>query len=234
MPHSAPPRAAAPLSDSVHQLLNMYARAAAAAGVGILALAPSAHAKIIYTPANIPIPVNGGLVGLDLNNDGTVDFEFSNVYKGFTAIQTVRPDGNKSRIWWVKSSQSIGQHCAGVMQSGSTIGHNLSFAPVNRNLRMAWASHGDYGCPWYYVQGQAYLGLKFRVKGVVHFGWARVQMSGRGEKTETITGYAYESIGHKKIIAGKTTGPDVVTRKLVGLGHLARGAAVIQPASPIH
>jgi hypothetical protein len=43
-------RAPSKLSDSVHHQLNMYALAASAAGVGILALAQTAEAKIIYTP----------------------------------------------------------------------------------------------------------------------------------------------------------------------------------------
>jgi len=223
MPHL---RRAAHLSDSVHQRLNMYALAASTAGVGILALAQLAHAKIVYTPANIPIPVNAGLIGLDLNNDGINDFEFSNVYKGFTAIQTVRGARRRNRIWWVRS-QNPDNHCAAALQSGSTIGSQSPFEPSPSPLRMAWASGGTYGCPWYYVLGEAYLGLKFRIKGTLHFGWARVQMSGMGEKTENITGYAYETIRRKPIIAGKTAGKDVATRPPATLGHLARGAFAI-------
>jgi hypothetical protein len=37
------------LSDSVHQHLNMYALAASAAGVGVLALVQPANARIVYT-----------------------------------------------------------------------------------------------------------------------------------------------------------------------------------------
>jgi hypothetical protein len=39
------------LSDSVHHQLNMYALAASAAGVSVLALAQPAECKIIYTHA---------------------------------------------------------------------------------------------------------------------------------------------------------------------------------------
>jgi len=226
MPQPSASRAAAHLSESVHQHLNMYVHAATAAGVGILALAPSANAKIVYTPANIPISVNAGLIGLDLNSDGIDDFELSNVYKGFTAIQTVAPARQRNRIWEVDSHQGrYPNHCAAALQSGSTVGPQSPFEPKHISLPMAWASGGRYGCPWYYIQGQAYLGLEFRVKGVVHFGWARVQMSGSGEKTETVTGYAYETVGHKPIITGKTKGPDVITRRPATLGDLARGAA---------
>jgi len=45
--------------------------------------------------------------------------------------------------------------------------------------------------------------------------------------TATLTGYAYETIPNKPIIAGKTHGPDVITLQDASLGHLARGASAI-------
>jgi hypothetical protein len=47
MKRSSGPRKTANLSESVHQHLNMYAIAAGAAGVGMLALAPRSEAKIV-------------------------------------------------------------------------------------------------------------------------------------------------------------------------------------------
>jgi hypothetical protein len=51
----------------------MYALAAGAAGVGVLALTQPAEAKIVYTPANVHIGV-GKHYHLDLNHDGATDF----------------------------------------------------------------------------------------------------------------------------------------------------------------
>jgi hypothetical protein len=45
--------------------------------------------------------------------------------------------------------------------------------------------------------------------------------------TATLTGYAYETIPNKPIIAGKTKGPDVITVQPGTLGHLAAGASAI-------
>ena len=70
------PRRTADLSDSTHQQLTMYAVAAAAAGVGMLALAQPSEAKIVYTPANAQIGGAVGKLNLDLNHDGITDFEF--------------------------------------------------------------------------------------------------------------------------------------------------------------
>jgi hypothetical protein len=230
MPQPSSPRATTHLSDAVRQHLNMYARAASAAGVGILALASPAQAKIVYTPANIPIPVNAGWIGLDLNNDGINDFEFSNTtLPGGTHNLRVEPAGRKSRVWAVESRWHPFL-CAAALQSDTTVGGQSPFEKKHSLLPMAWGAPNTYGCPWTYVQAYrtfAYLGLKFRVKGIVHFGWARVQMNGVGQ-TENITGYAYETVGHKPIVTGKISGPDVVTRRSAGLGHLARGAAAIQ------
>jgi len=43
----------------------------------------------------------------------------------------------------------------------------------------------------------------------------------------TLTGYAYDTIPGKRIVAGKTKGPDVITAQPTTLGHLAAGASAI-------
>jgi hypothetical protein len=61
---SRPARTPAKVSDSINAHLNLYALAAGAAGVGMLALAPPVHAKIAYTPADVnfsrylPVPLD--------------------------------------------------------------------------------------------------------------------------------------------------------------------------------
>src|SRR5215831_11871763 len=72
MKRSSRPCVAVELSKPLTHQLNMYALAAGASGVGLLALAPPAEAKIIYTPAHII----GPWFNLDLNHDGIVDFNF--------------------------------------------------------------------------------------------------------------------------------------------------------------
>jgi hypothetical protein len=241
MPQSSGPRAEAHLSDSVHQHLNMYALAANAAGVGILALASPAHAKIVYTPSNIPITPNAGVVKLDLNNDRISDFRFSNRFNGsssrnFSGVLTVAPAQRRNRTWAVGNNWSHRTLCAAAVPYGSTIGPQDPFQPGHSQLDMAWAwsnpsRGGNYGCPWYYVLpgNEAYLGLKFRIKGKVHFGWARVKMTDwmDSKPTDYITGYAYETKKSKPIIAGKTSGKNVVTVHSASLGHLARGASAM-------
>jgi hypothetical protein len=83
---------------------------------------------------------------------------------------------------------------------------------------MGWAryhrfnKHCSFEGPW--ANGgkgvkNRYLGLKFFVKGKVHYGWARLNVSaGFCGLGGTLTGYAYETIPGKAIIAGQTKGPD--------------------------
>ena len=47
--------------------------------------------------------------------------------------------------------------------------------------------------------------MKFRIKGKVHYGWARLNVAvGNSRISATLTGYAYETIAGKSIKAGQT------------------------------
>jgi hypothetical protein len=93
---SSGPRKTANLSESIHRQLSMYAFAASAAGVRILATAQQAEAKIVYTPANIKIVQNGGLITFDLNHDGIPDFGLSNKFTSFSS----------NELWTLKAVQA--------------------------------------------------------------------------------------------------------------------------------
>jgi hypothetical protein len=75
------------------------------------------------------------------------------------------------------------------------------------------------------------LGFRFVINKGWHYGWARlsVKLDKSGNIEGALTGYAYESVPLKPIIAGRTKGPDVITVQPATLGHLARGAAAIPP-----
>jgi hypothetical protein len=71
---------------------------------------------------------------------------------------------------------------------------------------MAWSDGADRGGRWANIRGR-YLGLKFRIKSKIHYGWARLNVAvGHSRITATLTGYAYEAIANKPIIAGQTAG----------------------------
>ena len=61
------------LSRTLEHQLNVYALAATASGVSLLALAQPAEAKIVYTHIHHVISPEGAFF-LDLNHDGVQDF----------------------------------------------------------------------------------------------------------------------------------------------------------------
>ena len=72
----------------------------------------------------------------------------------------------------------------------------------------------------------SYLGLSFNIMGrPIMDGPDSRFISGGDQCMVTLTGYAYETIPNRAIIAGKTKGPDVI--EPASLGHLAAGASAI-------
>jgi hypothetical protein len=94
MQRSSGPRKTTNLSESVHHQLSMYALAAGAAGVGILALAQPGEAKIVYTAAHTPIRA---VVNLDLNHDGLPDFELCALLSSFQCSTSRRMGENRNQ-----------------------------------------------------------------------------------------------------------------------------------------
>jgi hypothetical protein len=251
------PRPTAELSKPLQQKLNAYALAGSAAvGIGLLGLAQPAGAKIIYTPAHAkvvfpqPLPV-------DLNHDGIVDFylvhvyDYSHSHHALSVCQFVgsgshSPFCSSTNTNAIRAITSKGKDFGAMLRSGARIQPGDRFrSRVPMGGLCCWVGTDTqwYG-PW--VQGgkgikNRYLGLKFKIKGRFHFGWARVTVTTSQKTfTATLTGYAYETIPGKGIVAGKTKGPDVNTVNAASLGHLAAGASAIpawrvgQTAATIH
>jgi hypothetical protein len=207
----------------------MYALSAAAAGVGMLALAQPAEGKIVYTPAH----ENAVGVKLDLNHDGIADFKFcfwsdfshSSCTAWSPRPQTatyydallVNPLNGTNMIWGANG-------IASALVAGKRVGANGLFAKGNYFMAH---SHSNTFCkdPWCNAT-RRYLGLKFVIEGKIHYGWARLNVHWSRQKA-ILTGYAYETVANKAIVTGKTKGPDVITVDPGSLGHLAEGASAI-------
>jgi hypothetical protein len=214
MKHFPLPRKTASLSESVQQQLNMYALAATAAGVGMFALAQKAEARIVYTPAHVPIVERVNL-NLDLNHDGIADFAILKTAYSHFGFMDARSLGS-NRIW---GSNSSGRHFASALAAGVHVGPNkgkfqkgavscLSGGTCKLMYRVDFASGSSSRTgPWANTT-KAYLGLKFHIKGKIHFGWARLRQDTKHHWF--LTGYAYETIANKSIVTGKTKGTDFV------------------------
>jgi hypothetical protein len=209
-------------SDSFRHRLNMYTLAASAAGVGMLALAQSADGKVIYTKTHEVI-AGAGQYYLDLNHDKITDFTIVNFWTTQCPDSCgqwvyLKPPAGNSEI----GSVTRGWHFARALSKGSAIGPRGHFLAGTGFMAAAFSTQGSVG-PWRNVTNR-YLGLKFQIKGKTHYGWARLNVTGGfGSIVATLTGYAYETVANKAIIAGKTNGPDVITAEPATLGRLALG-----------
>jgi hypothetical protein len=203
----------------------MYALAASAAGVGVLALAQPAEAKIVYTPTHVVIGYGGvQSYQLDLNHDKVTDFTLSHTGScsttGCSYILRQWPDNENAAV----GHFSVWQFFDSALKWGARIGPKANFlahyawlvrARTTFSKGRTWVTG-----PWANVRNR-YLGLRFQIKGKIHYGWARMTVKVNGaDITATLTGYAYETIPNKAIIAGKTKGPDGTPATL---GRLALG-----------
>ena len=223
MTRSPGPRKTANLSNSLHQRLNIYALAAGATGVGVSALVQPASAKIVYTPANVTIQ---GSVPLDLDHNGVIDFYLwhSDTNNGSTVASFLAIYPNPAGCAAIGTALGNFRNAVAI-EKGARIAHDWKF--INPDIgAMAVHSkvpHGSYSTTnWkgrWADEGKGlqnrYLGLKFKIRGQTHFGWARVTVTtspGKFSFTAKLTGYAYETIPNKAILAGRTKGPEDESR----------------------
>jgi hypothetical protein len=232
-------RKTARISDSLHRQLNMYALAASAAGVSLLALAPPSEAEIVYTKAHVVLGARSDMYyPLDLNHDRIVDFfldhrltyaqsgntmlfssqVFVPYYSLANKLNRVAFNTSKNEALAFRAGDKIGPSAffwlSGSMASAGGIVGKLPFRYLGE-----WGNDGK-------GLKNRYLGFRFAIKNKAHYGWARVSVS-EYPFAATLTGYAYQTIPNKPIIAGKTAGRDVITMRLDGapatLGSLAVG-----------
>jgi hypothetical protein len=229
------------ISDSLNRQLNTYAQVASAAGVTVLALAAASEAKVVYTETN-QVTHTGIPLYIDLNHDGIKDFLLrTSFYRGSSGLQVGLAASGYRNAKNVVAGRRVGSSggyffsAASALPAGARIGPKVDFSVRSPLMAMelfdgigsqysyqgAWAGKGE-------GVSDRYLGLKFVVGDEVHYGWARLSVTlGHHRQSDdvsaTLTGYAYETVPDRPIIAGQTTGPDVITVQPETLGALALG-----------
>jgi len=209
------------LSSLLEHRLNLYALAAGAAGVGVLAFTQPAEGKVVYTKTHWVIQ-RGDSYKLDLNHDKVIDFTVAN-FVSCTALicgyfLQLRPTRGNSAVGYTQRFLTY----ASALKPGFRIDARRHFQTLSANMVIHTSKFT--GGPWVNVTDR-YLGLRFQIKGETHYGWARMNVRVHGANiSATLTGYAYETIPNKPIIAGKTKGSDVITLSPASLGRLAQGS----------
>jgi hypothetical protein len=228
-----------------------YAAVASAAGVCILAGPTEAEGKIMYTRKHVQLYNNGKPYPLDFNRDAIPDFYLfisgytCGSYCGFALLavcdRSLKTTNSSHRYYCGKSAagrneamEEVHGGYATAAVRGVRIGKGAPFYSSYRQ-KMGGASYfGKTNANWYgpWVNDgkgvtNRYLGLRFTIDGQLHYGWARLTVTTQGGRqgrfTATLTGYAYETIPNKSIIAGETKGSDVITVQPTTLGRLAFG-----------
>lgn len=232
------PRTPSKLSESLHRRLNSYALAASAAGVSLVALAQPSQAKIVYTPAHVKINLQNLLYPLDLNHDGFVDVSLGIGYaEGHSFVSVNLYAAPPLSAPKVNAVLGLGSNDSN-LRAGALIGTAHQVFWEARYMAGFWSdTRGRHTFRGLWANGgkgvkNRYLGFRFAINGRTHYGWARLNVGFTDvrnfqEVSGLLTGYAYETIPNKSIIAGKTHGKDVITIEPASLGHLARGAAAI-------
>jgi len=238
-------KTASNLPESLYLQLDMYAVAATAAGVGMLALAQPSEAKIIYTPKHVVVAPSQHY-DIDFENNGTADITLGRgAGEGATYVFASGRNG--------VAAQMDNHRFAVAINAGAEISparHFVQSSSFEPTLAVGSASN-ESSVKWrgqWADRGQGvknrYLGVKFTSGGQVHFGWARVTITiadptRAAISSVVLTGYAYETIPNKPIIAGKTKGTDDANRtgqaniafpappEYATLGLLAMGAPAL-------
>jgi hypothetical protein len=209
-------RTTATLKDSIERSILAYVTAASAV-TGMAAVASSAQAEVIYTPAHVKLGDAGlNYYFLDIDHDGIADFTFRVLYGQSIVLSVVGVDYSQ-RI----QTHSYGTGCCFVnaRKIGGKIGPRKHFDGGNKGMAFETSQGGVFG-PWADVKSR-YVGMQLLTKNGVNYGWARWNVHFAEDHTlrATLTGYAYETEPDKPIVAGDE-GSGVKS-----LGHLALGAA---------
>lgn len=211
------------LNNNLDKRLLAYIAAAGAAGVGVLAMAQPAHARVVYTPTNRSITSDSRL---DLNNDGIPDYVF---HSNFNLCGTF----GYFEVLAIKFNKFMSDGLP--LDAGVSVGPDGKFRARADNMIQWCTCSGNPSTdgPWLGIQNE-YMGFEFNIKGAAHFGWARFSVPDKG--AITLTGYAYETVSLKPIVTGDTTGSDdeesaeqptaaSPESQPAGLGKLALGTA---------
>jgi hypothetical protein len=220
-------------SDHLNRHLSLYSLAAAAAGVSMLALAQPAQSEVVITKKTIPVPPNQGQfgVGIDLNHDGVMDFFFD--FRFQSNFGDLLITANKGElIGYASFGSEFNGAYASALRQGAKIGPSARFSSVSivtveRSYPNSTSSRKLRG-KWDGNQKNRYLGVRFLINGENHYGWIRLTVDTR-PMSATITGYAYETVANKPIVAGtvKTSAAEAQVQEMQygpSLGMLAHGA----------
>lgn len=171
----------------------------------VIGFTMDASGQIVYTDVN---PDFGGVEAtymLDLNNDGAVDFKVIHLISSGENVLYFDTVSEGARV--VGELHDIGRDdpygVALAFDEGGVISYNKEvWLKGTQGILLNSASCYSGFSHWCGVTDK-YVGLRFKINGSYHFGWARLDVSLSGKEWR-IKDYAYNSESGKPIKAGDT------------------------------
>lgn len=166
------------------------------------------NAQIVYTDID---PDETGSFNsyyfFDIDNNGTIDFNLVNNVSLYYTSYYPDPIINSNNLLLYTITNSVLMSSSGItsmalaLDSGAVIssGQNQWGGSV---LAMDYGSGCFTGDIWCDVTDK-YLGLRFKIDGNDHYGWARLDV-GNAPHQYTLKDYAYNSVAGQAILAGQT------------------------------
>lgn len=187
-----------------------------------LALAlSSTFANIIYTDVNPDETVNiGGAYGVDMDNDGTIDFSIAAQTEVIQNIVTVNIFGtgivplnnNKNKIVGsVENFNGTNVMLSSNLAYGTEIGASSSLLDTTSGefgtFLLGAEDDGTFGVTTgYFLDATGYIGVSFEKAGQTYYGWIRVTANtGQANANVVVLDYAYEDTPNTPIMAGYST-----------------------------
>jgi hypothetical protein len=208
-------------SNHLNRQIAQYSVAAAVAGVSLLALASPASGEVVVTRKTIPVPVGTASspqpLGISLANNGVLDVSFTLSQSSFNPGRTalVKTPDRKNGVTIGGSFDPY----ARALARGAKIGPNADSFLYAGLVEFSATSNGAKYCKGYWASNlqnkffgcgdtkNKYIGVRFSLNGQTHFGWIRLTVTTNSDLngpplTATVTGYAYETVANKPILAG--------------------------------
>ncbi len=217
----------------------------AATAVSALAVAHPASAAIQYSgPQNLSLNNVNSLRNIDLNNDGTTDFHFTNTSRTNGFWQGLK--SNNSNQFLQSSGYGPGTGNPGYGHTDAAfLPQNYQIAGVPANTFIHWSTgsepvagtyNGYTGSSGSFNNRTGFIGVRFHSAQCQaanwNYGWIR--FTNIDVQDSTIVDWAYESTCNTPIAAGDTTAaaPEAVPTLdewgMLALAGLLSGAAVLR------
>ncbi len=186
-----------------------FAGYSAAAGAVLLGAA-GAEAAIVHTEANLTFGFGDNFI--DMNDDSTMDFNFSNTVDGTSSGDNIVKGLNGAHVWNAGSPDLV----INVAEDGEI----NSSKPFDITGFLHRTSSGDFSAGNF--QNPGYIGVRFDPAGGFNwkYGWIHFDSVSGDGLSYHVDGYAYETDGGS-IVAGAVPEPS-------SLALLALGAAGVR------